>query len=68
MRLASIGRYATGKAPFLGIPYYNVFEGRYRTMVFRREHLQAACACPQVSEAGYTNDWGGEGVRMLGMR
>jgi len=52
MRIETVRKYASGKAPFLGIPVFSLTVGRYVTAVFRSEHLQAAASAP-VTKAYY---------------
>lgn len=42
MKLSSVAKYASGKAPFLGVPVFDMSIGRTVTAVFRKEHLQVA--------------------------
>jgi hypothetical protein len=53
VNLSSVTRYARGKAPFIGIPYLSVAEGKYQTAVFHRQHLSAFLTCPQLTTAKY---------------
>lgn len=48
MRIETVRRYASGKAPFLGVPVFTLETGRYITAIFRREHLQAAVNAPVI--------------------
>lgn len=50
--LERIERYANAQTPLVGIPYFSVADGRYRTAVFRRQHLEAALSAP-VERAKY---------------
>lgn len=53
MNIATVRRYASGKAPFLGVPVFSLTEGRYVTALFRRQHLHAAASCPHITKVTY---------------
>lgn len=56
MTLQVVQRYASGKAPFLGIPVFDISLGKTVTAVFRREHLQAAVEAATIRGARITYD------------
>ena len=53
-RLAAIAAYARGKAPYVGVVVEQ--DGVRRTLVFRRQHLAAAAACPGILTVKYDAD------------
>lgn len=56
MRLETIRRYAQGKSPLVGVPIFSVADGKYRTAVFWRSHLQAFAGNPHLVRASYDEE------------
>jgi hypothetical protein len=56
MKLATIARYASGKAPFLGVPVFDLAEGRTVTVVLKRDHLRVAVEAATIHGATVTYD------------
>lgn len=56
VKLTSVAKYASGKAPYLGVPVFDMSIGRNVTAVFRRQHLQVAVEAAVRHSARVTYD------------
>lgn len=56
MKLSSVAKYASGRAPYLGVPVFDMSIGRTVTAVFRKEHLQVAVSAAVKYGARVTYD------------
>lgn len=56
MNIATVRKYAEGKAPFLGVPVFSLTVGRYVTAVFSRRILQAAASCPHITKVSFDEE------------